>query len=90
MSVSNDNTISITKISLNQIQATDALPPSNTRRWVISRKAAVVSAVSGGLISLEDACKRYSLSIEEFQSWQKAIDQNGIDGLRVTQIQNYR
>lgn len=68
----------------------DDLPPPNTKRWVIRRKAEVVAAVRGGLLSLEDACKRYSLSVEEFLSWQKAIDRNGLPGLRVTRVQYYR
>jgi hypothetical protein len=68
----------------------DDLPPVNTKRWVIRRKAEVVAAVRGGLITLEDACKRYSLSVEEFLSWQRAIDQNGLPGLRVTRVQHYR
>ena len=68
----------------------DDLPPSNTKRWVIRRKAEVVAAVRGGLITLEEACKRYSLSVEEFLSWQRAIDRNGLPGLRVTRVQQYR
>lgn len=68
----------------------DDLPPPDTKRWVIRRKAEVVAAVRGGLISLEDACRRYSLSIEEFISWQKAMDENGLPGLRVTRVQDYR
>lgn len=66
------------------------LPSPNTRRWVIRRKAKVVAAVRGGLISLEEACKRYSLSVEEFLSWQRAIDKHGLPGLRVTRLQQYR
>lgn len=66
------------------------LPPVDTERWVIRRKAEVVVAVRGGLLSLEEACKRYSLSIEEFLSWQRAIDRNGLPGLRTTRVQHYR
>ncbi len=66
------------------------LPAANTTRWVIRRKAEVVAAVQGGLITLEDACKRYSLSVEEFLSWQQAINKNGLAGLRTTRIQKYR
>ena len=66
------------------------LPPKNTRRWVIRRKAEVVAAVRGGLISLEDACDRYKLSIEEFLTWQRAIDRHGLPGLRATRVQKYR
>lgn len=68
----------------------DDLPNTNTKRWVIRRKAEVVAAVQGGLLTLEDACERYSLSVEEFLSWQQAINQNGLAGLRTTHIQKYR
>ena len=66
------------------------LPPSQTERWVIRRKAEVVAAVRGGLLSLEDACTRYSLTSEEFAAWQVAIDKHGLAGLRTTRIQQYR
>jgi hypothetical protein len=66
------------------------LPAANTKRWVIRRKAQVVAAVRGGLLSLEEACGRYHLSVEEFLSWQRSIDRHGMPGLRVTQIQRYR
>ena len=66
------------------------LPPSSTRRWVIRRKAEVVAAVRGGLLSLEEACARYTLTIEEFLSWQASIDEHCLAGLRTTRIQQYR
>ena len=66
------------------------LPPSSTKRWVIRRKAEVVCAVRGGLLSLEDACRRYTLTVEEFLSWQASIDSHGLAGLRTTRIQQYR
>ena len=66
------------------------LPPKGTRRWVIRRKAEVVAAVRGGLLSLEEACSRYTLTVEEFLSWQLSIDQHGLAGLRTTQVQKYR
>ena len=65
-------------------------PPSNTRRWVIRRKAEVVAAVRGGLLSLDEACSRYTLTVEEFLSWQVSIDSHGLAGLRTTQLQEYR
>ncbi|HEX6979954.1 MAG TPA: DUF1153 domain-containing protein [Alphaproteobacteria bacterium] len=68
----------------------DHLPPPNTKRWVIRRKAAVVAAVRTGLLSLEDACERYQLSVEEFLSWQRLIDRHGLPGLRATRLQDYR
>lgn len=66
------------------------LPPPNTRRWVVRRKAEVVAAVNGGLLSIDDACERYDLTLEEFASWQRAVDRSGMPGLRVTRIQHYR
>ncbi|HEY5105380.1 MAG TPA: DUF1153 domain-containing protein [Caulobacteraceae bacterium] len=66
------------------------LPPTNTQRWVIRRKAEVVAAVRGGLLSLDDACERYSLTNEEFLGWQQALDRHGLPGLRTTQLREYR
>ncbi|MET0337530.1 DUF1153 domain-containing protein [Caulobacter sp. 73W] len=66
------------------------LPPAATERWVIRRKAEVVAAVRGGLLSLEDACERYRLTSEEFAGWQKSIERHGLAGLRTTRLQQYR
>ena len=66
------------------------LPPQDTKRWVIRRKAEVVAAVRAGVLTLEDACKRYTLSVEEFLSWQRLVDSHGLPGLRVTRLQDYR
>ena len=66
------------------------LPPPNTKRWVMRRKAEVVAGVRCGLISLEEACQRYTLSVEEFLSWQRLIDSHGVRGLRATRLQDYR
>ena len=66
------------------------LPPPETKRWVMRRKAEVVAGVRCGLISLEEACRRYTLSVEEFLSWQRLIDSHGVHGLRATRLQDYR
>lgn len=66
------------------------LPPANTRRWVVRRKAEVVVAVRGGLISMEAACDKYKLTVEEFLTWQNAVEKYGLPGLRTTRIQQYR
>ena len=66
------------------------LPPPNTQRWVIRRKAEVVAAVRGGLLTLDEACERYSLTNEEFLNWQQSIDRYGLPGLRTTRLQQYR
>ena len=66
------------------------LPSSGTKRWVPSRKAVIVAAVRGGLLSLEEACSRYTLTVEEFLSWQELIERHGLAGLRTSRIQQYR
>src|SRR5690348_7429478 len=66
------------------------LPPPYTKRWVTRRKAVVVNAVRGGVISLEEVCRRYELSVDEFLAWQRAIETHGVPGLRVTRLQIYR
>ena len=65
------------------------LPLPDTKRWVIRRKAEVVAAVRGGLLSLEEACSRYGLSSDEVVSWQRLIDRFGLRGLRTTRTQFY-
>ena len=66
------------------------LPDPATRRWVASRKAAVVHAVEGGLISKEEACEMYSLSEEELAAWHLAVERHGESALKATSIQRYR
>src|SRR3954470_17412690 len=66
------------------------LPAPDTKRWVVRRKAIVVAAVRNGSLSLQEACRRYKLSVEEFLAWQRAIDRHGVPGLRVTRFQVYR
>lgn len=66
-----------------------SLPPVGSL-WTVRRKAEVVAAVSAGLLSINHVCERYNLTLEEFASWQRAIDRSGMSGLRVTRIQHYR
>ena len=68
----------------------DDLPDPSTKRWVVRRKAEVVTAVRAGLLTLEEACARYNLSVEEVLSWQTLIDKHGVRGLRTTRLQQYR
>lgn len=60
------------------------LPSKGTVRWVVRRKAQIVAAVKGGLLSLDEVCDRYAITIEEYASWQRAFDRSGLPGLRVT------
>jgi len=66
------------------------LPSPDTKRWVARRKAEVVCAVKGGLLSLPEACRRYGLSVEEFEAWRRSIERHGVKGLRATRAQMYR
>ncbi|TKZ20666.1 DUF1153 domain-containing protein [Shimia litoralis] len=66
------------------------LPPVNTRRWVASRKAAVVRGVLYGLISQSEALERYGLSEEEFSEWVTAVSIHGVEALKATALQKYR
>ncbi|MFW2831281.1 DUF1153 domain-containing protein [Sphingomonas sp. ID0503] len=68
----------------------ESLPPAGTTRWVVRRKAEVVAAVSGGLLSIDEVCDRYDLTVEEFAGWQRAVERSGMPGLRVTRIQHYK
>jgi uncharacterized protein DUF1153 len=67
-----------------------APPPAGIRRWVPQRKAEVVTAVRNGVLSIEQACERYALTVEEFLSWEEAIDHHGLQGLRINEIQHHR
>ena len=67
-----------------------ALPAPDTKRWVARRKAVIVEAVRGGAIDLDEVCRRYNLSVEEFLGWERAIERHGVPGLRVTRLQIYR
>ena len=66
------------------------LPAPDTLRWVVRRKAEVIAAVRGGLLSLDEACSRYMLTVEEYLSWQHSVDNHGLAGLRATRTQQYR
>jgi len=60
------------------------LPAPGAIRWVSRRKAEVVVAVNGGLLTADDACRRYSLTPEELTSWQNAYRRYGMRGLLTT------
>jgi hypothetical protein len=66
------------------------LPPPDTRRWVASRKAAVVRAVAAGLITREAALDMYALSDAEFAEWETAVSTYGEAALRATALRQYR
>ena len=69
--------------------ATVDLPPTDTKRWVARRKAAVVTAVRSGALGLKEARHRYEASQEEFLAWERRIENHGVPGLRITPLQIY-
>jgi hypothetical protein len=66
------------------------LPAPDTQRWVIRRKAGVVTAVQGGLLTLDEACNRYGLTANEFMTWQASLDRYGVNGLKMKRFDHYR
>jgi hypothetical protein len=70
----------------------DPLPelPSPNQRWTVRRKAAVIEAFRGGWLPLEEVCRLYDISVDEFLAWERDVDRNGIPGLRSTRYQIYR
>lgn len=73
-----------------RVMTADELPPPGTQRWVTRRKAEVVAGVRAGVISLDEACRRYTLSVDEYRSWERLLDDHGIKGLRVTRLKEVR
>jgi hypothetical protein len=75
---------------IGEVLTIDRLPPPGTTRWVARRKAEVVAAVDGGMLTFDEVKQRYGVSIEEFATWQTAVQRSGMAGLRVTRLQQYR
>jgi hypothetical protein len=72
------------------ISTGDAPLPPDSGRWVVRHKAQIVAAVHKGAMTVQEALDRYHLTIEEFLSWQRALEAHGVPGLRVTRLQIYR
>ena len=66
------------------------LPPTDTKRWVARRKAAVLAAIEAGVLTRVEACARYHISEVELRLWERAVRCAGVPGLRVTRVQIYR
>ena len=60
------------------------LPPANLGRWVARRKAEVIAAVHGGLLTMPEACRRYGISNDEFLEWERHYEAQGLEGLRAS------
>jgi hypothetical protein len=61
----------------------NALPAQGpSERWSMMRKGRVIAAVQHGLLSLDEACARYAMSVDEYLSWESALQRHGLSGLR--------
>jgi hypothetical protein len=66
------------------------LPSPETVRWTPGRKAAVIEGVRQGLLTIEEACQRYNLTMDEYRAWERDFDSHGKYGLRTTRVGFYR
>jgi len=41
-------------------------------------------------MEMTEACLRYKITIQEFLSWERLLDEHGLRGLRATRLQEYR
>src|SRR5205085_8336923 len=77
-------------LSLNEVLGGMPELPSLGQRWTVRRKAAVIEAVRGDWVPIEEICRLYRISVDEFLAWERDIDRFGIHGLRSTRLQIYR
>ena len=61
--------------------------PRRSQRWTMQRKATLIRAVRGGYVSIDEICKTYNISVDEFLAWERDIDRYGVHGLRTTRFQ---
>jgi hypothetical protein len=64
--------------------------PALNERWTPARKAALIQAVRGGWVPIEEVVRVYNLSVDEFLAWERDVDRYGVPGLRSTRYQIYR
>jgi hypothetical protein len=87
----NSNEISADAPAVTAEQANSGgAPPPRPTRWIPQRKAEIVAAIRGGHMSFDEARERYTLSIEEYLSWQVGLELSGLPGLRVNRVQQNR
>jgi len=60
------------------------LPLPGAMRWGARNKAAVVTAIRNGLLTLDEACEQYALSTAEYHAWEAGFDALGLEGLELS------
>lgn len=69
----------------------DTLPTANTARWTARRKAEVIAAIHGGLVTRAWALNTYKhLTDNELRYWETTYRKFGLDGLKVTKVHEHR
>lgn len=53
-------------------------------RWVMQRKIELLTAIRTGTLTVEDACRKYRLSMDELLAWRDALNRYGPNGLLAT------
>jgi hypothetical protein len=53
------------------------LPTPGTKNWGVRMKTSVVIGIRNGVITPEEACIRYMLSIEELAEWEAGLNEYG-------------
>ena len=64
--------------------------PAAVGRWTVRLKAELVRAVRGGWVPIEEVCRLYGISADEFVAWERDLARYGVPGLRTTRYQIYR
>ena len=79
-----DLSLADSEIERTRLLALETVPPATIRRWNARRKAQVVEALEASLLTEEEACRYYRLTIEELAAWRRAMALAGRQGLLAT------
>lgn len=60
----------------------EALQP--VLRWSVRRKARVLLALAKGIVTQADVLEAHGIDTEELASWERAVEDAGVTGLRAT------
>jgi len=66
------------------------LPSPGLSRWTPRCKLGVLNALDHGLITLDEACRRFELTAEEIEEWRGGFRRFGRAGLKTTTLRERR
>ena len=64
--------------------------PSPGQRWTARLKAAVIKAVRAGWVTIEEVCRLYNISVDEFLAWERDIDRNWVADHSLSNLSRHR